>query len=39
MMDQIFNGTDFKLANDYDQENYCQVRENKALKGIDYFAM
>jgi hypothetical protein len=38
LMKQIFNGTDLQLATDYQQEHYCQIREHKNMKIVDYFA-
>jgi hypothetical protein len=39
LMQQIFNGTDLVIARDYDQEAYCQIRENKMFSLADFAIM
>lgn len=39
MMEQIFNETDLRMSNDYDQEIYCKTNDVPALTMIDCIAM
>lgn len=39
LMRQVFNETDFQLATDYSQNDFCQTNVVKEMKSYDYFVM
>jgi hypothetical protein len=36
---QLFNGTRLSLSNDYEQEEFCQVKQSISFKISDYLVM
>lgn len=39
LMNDIFKGKDLKISLEYDQEDFCQTREEKSFKVIDLAAV
>lgn len=39
LMQNIFMGRNLTVSTDYSQEDFCQTREKKSLKVVDYLAM